>query len=49
VSPHDSYTVASRINDMTIKTLPGDSLKIARIRELVAGHLDIDRLLAKLK
>ncbi len=48
VSPHDSYTVASRINNMTIKTLPGDTLKITRIRELVAKHLDIDRLLSKL-
>ncbi len=48
VSPFDSYTVASRINSMTIKTLPGDRKKIARIRELIASHLDIDRLLSKL-
>ncbi len=48
ISPFDSYTVASRINSMTIKTLPGDQKKIARIRELLAQHLNIDRLLAKL-
>jgi BioD-like phosphotransacetylase family protein len=47
-SPYDSYTVASRIHSMTIKTLPGDKKKIARIQELVEKHVDIARLLEKL-
>ncbi len=47
-SPMDSYTIASRINSMTVKTLPGDSDKISRIQELVSEHVDVDRLLAKI-
>ncbi len=48
LSPYDSYTVASRIHSMTIKTLPGDAKKIKLIRELVETHVDIDRILEKL-
>jgi len=46
--PLDSYTVASRIHSMTVKTLPGDTEKIEKIQALVDRHVDIDRLLAKL-
>lgn len=48
-SPLDSYSVASRIHSMTIKTLPGDAEKIARIQTLVEDHVEIDRLLGKLR
>jgi len=44
----DSYTVASSIHSMTVKTLPGDHEKIDRIQALVEQHVDIDRLLEKL-
>lgn len=47
-SPMDSFTIASRINSMTIKTLPGDTEKITRIQELTQKHVDVDRLLARL-
>ena len=47
-SPLDSYTIASRIHSMTIKTLPGDTEKISRIQELTEKHVDLQRLLAKL-
>jgi phosphate acetyltransferase len=48
LSPMDSYTIANRIHSMTVKTLPGDSEKIGRIQQLVAEHVDIDRILEKL-
>ncbi len=47
-SPLDSYTIASRIHSMTIKTLPGDTEKITRIQELAEKHVDLGRLLARL-
>ncbi len=47
-SPLDSYTVASSIHSMTVKTLPGDTEKIDKIRSLIETHVNIDRLLEKL-
>src|SRR6185437_730927 len=44
-SPMDSYTIASRIHSMTVKTLPGDSEKIERIQQLVSEHVNVDRIL----
>lgn len=45
----DSYTVASSIYSMTVKTLPGDSEKIDKIQSLVETHVEIDRLMEKLR
>ncbi len=47
-SPLDSYSVASAIHSMTVKTLPGDTEKIDKIQALIERHVDIERLLAKL-
>ncbi len=47
-SPLDSYSIASRIHSMTIKTLPGDTEKITRIQELIEQHVDVERMLALL-
>jgi len=47
-SPMDSYSVASSIHTMTIKTLPGDYEKIHRIQSMVEKYIDIDRILEKL-
>ncbi len=47
-SPLDSYSVASGIHSMTVKTLPGDVEKIDKIQSLIERHVDVDRLLAKL-
>ncbi len=44
----DSYTVASGIYSMTVKTLPGDVEKIDKIQAMVGTHVEIDRLLGKL-
>lgn len=46
-SPMDSYTIASRIHSMTVKTLPGDSEKIDRIQSLVEASVDLDQILAR--
>ncbi len=47
-SPIDSYSIAKRIHSLTVKIQPGDREKIQRIQDLVARHLDVDRLLEKL-
>lgn len=47
-SPLDSYTVASAIHSMTVKTLPGDVEKIDKIQALIDRHVNVDRLLEKL-
>ena len=44
-SPLDSYLVANAIHSMTIKTLPGDLEKIARIQSMVEANVNVDRLL----
>ncbi|HXG49610.1 MAG TPA: AAA family ATPase [Methylomirabilota bacterium] len=41
----DSYEVASRVHDLIVKTRPDDEEKIALIRDLIARHVDIDRIL----
>ncbi len=48
-SPLDSYTVANSIYSMTVKTLPGDEEKIDKIQSLIERHVEIDRLLTKLR
>lgn len=48
-SPLDSYLVASSIYSMTVKTLPGDSEKIDKIQSLIERHVEVDRLLEKLR
>ena len=47
-SPLDSYTIASSIHSMTVKTLPGDTEKIDKIQSLVDRYVEVDRLLGKL-
>jgi len=41
----DAFTVATRINRMTVKTEPGDQKKIGMIQDLIRGHVDVDRIL----
>ena len=40
----DSYVVASKVHDLTVKTRPADLDKINVIRDLVAKNVDIDAL-----
>jgi BioD-like phosphotransacetylase family protein len=44
--PADTYTVASEVHDLLVKTHPADTEKIQLIKELVAANLDVDRILA---
>ena len=48
-SPLDSYTVASGIHSMTVKTLPGDVEKIDKIQAMVEKYVEVERLLGKLQ
>lgn len=47
-SPLDSYTIASSIHSMTVKTLPDDAEKIDTIQSMFEKHIKVDRLLEKL-
>lgn len=44
----DSYTVASTVHDLTVKTRPDDTQKIRLIQDLIARHVDLDRILKAL-
>ncbi len=48
LAQEDSYQIASKVHDLTVKTRPGDTEKISVIRELVAKHVDLKKLLAAL-
>jgi BioD-like phosphotransacetylase family protein len=48
LSSDDSYDVASKVHDMIVKTRPGDTEKIALIRDLIAKHVDVQRILNSL-
>lgn len=41
----ESYRVASRVHDLTVKTRPSDVTKIELIRDLIARHVDVERIL----
>jgi len=42
ICSEESYSVASQINNMTVKTQPGDSDKIPIIKRLITDHIDLD-------
>jgi BioD-like phosphotransacetylase family protein len=44
----DSYEVTSKVHDLTVKTRPDDLEKIGVIRDLVAQHVDVKKILAAL-
>jgi len=41
----DSYEVASKVHDLTVKTRPSDAEKISLIRNLIAKNVDVNRIL----
>jgi BioD-like phosphotransacetylase family protein len=45
LAAQDSYEVASKVHDLTVKTRPNDTLKISLIRDLIAEHVDVDQIL----
>jgi len=44
----DSYQVASQVHDLTVKTRPDDREKISLIRDLLAEHVDVNKILKAL-
>jgi len=44
----DSYDVASRVHDLTVKIRPDDTQKIALIRDMIAQHVDTNKILEAL-
>jgi BioD-like phosphotransacetylase family protein len=45
IVPEDTYTVASEVHDLLVKTHPADTGKIEMIKDLVWEHLHMDRFL----
>jgi BioD-like phosphotransacetylase family protein len=48
LAAEDSYRVASKVHDITVKTRPADSNKISLIRDLIAKNVDLDKILKSL-
>ena len=48
LAKEESYRVASKVHDLTVKTRPSDQEKIALIRDLIAQHVDVNRMLKAL-
>jgi len=44
----DSYQVASRVHNLTVKTRPTDARKIALIRDIVAAHVNVKKIIDSL-
>jgi BioD-like phosphotransacetylase family protein len=44
----DSYQVASRVHDLTVKTTPADAEKISLIRDIVARHVNVKKIIDSL-
>jgi len=49
LAQEDSYQVASAVHDLTVKTRPDDLEKISLIRDIVAQHVNVKRILEVLK
>ena len=48
LAQQDSYEVASKVHDMTVKTRPDDTAKITLIRDMIAAHVDVQKILGAL-
>jgi uncharacterized protein len=48
LAQEDIYQVSSRIHDLTVKTRPHDTQKISVIRDLIAKHVDVNKILEAL-
>lgn len=44
----NSYNVASRVHNLTVKTRPDDTEKINVIRDIIAAHVDVSKILRAL-
>ncbi|MGO8697299.1 MAG: phosphotransacetylase family protein [Limisphaerales bacterium] len=48
VSDEDSYEVTSRVHNIIVKTRAADTEKISVIRDLIAAHVDVNKILRAL-
>jgi hypothetical protein len=48
LAAEDSYVVASRVHNLIVKTRPGDTEKITVIRDIIAAHIDVNKILRSL-
>lgn len=48
LAAEDSYAVASTVHDLIVKTRPNETQKISLIRDLIAEHVAVDRILESL-
>jgi BioD-like phosphotransacetylase family protein len=48
LAAEDSYEVASRVHNLIVKTRPGDAEKISVIRDIIAAHVDVNKILKAL-
>ena len=44
----DSYQVASLVHSLTVKTRPADAKKISLIRDIVAKHINVKKIIESL-
>jgi BioD-like phosphotransacetylase family protein len=44
----DSYQVASKVHDLTVKTQPTDTEKISVIRDLISKYVDVNQILERI-
>ena len=49
LAKQDSYEVASKVHDMIVKTRPDDAAKISLIRDMIAEHVDVKKIIAALQ
>lgn len=49
ITQSDSYTTASKINRMTVKTQPEDQDKIPLIKRMILDNIDLDKILSAFK
>jgi BioD-like phosphotransacetylase family protein len=48
LAKQDSYRVASKVHDLTVKTRPGDAEKISLIRNIIAKSVNVEKILKSL-
>jgi BioD-like phosphotransacetylase family protein len=48
LAKEDSYEVASKVHDLIVKTRPEETAKVNLIRDLIARHVDVGKILKAL-
>lgn len=49
LASQDSYAVASKVHDLIVKTRANETSKITMIRDLVAEHVDVERIVKAIR